>query len=318
MYRSRCGGPTVAVLMVVGSVFASPARAQEQDRDKERDSGRGRPDEDRPREATGPELPAQLERDFAFPDPDRPWGRPRYLDPYPYRPSRYPRRRYGFPRRYYYDDYTYRFGVPLYADPYSDGLERAYRQGVEDGRNFERFQIEAERGLAAYQQAMAAGHAAFTAGEFGAAARHFLYAATLNQGGPASRICAAHAQIALGHYEPAIGLLRRAFELQPKLVYLPMDMRNAYRDRADFLTHLDALRRAVDSDRGNGDLWFLLGYCHYYSDDMARAAEALTTAAKIRPEDELITRLADLARMSVWGSERPPASPKPQPTGQNR
>ena len=315
MCRSQLGCIVVAVLMVSGVALASPVYAHQRGQNEDKESGLEQPSSKRPPKTKAPEPLPQLKRDFAPPDPNRPWGRPKYLDPYRPRPHRYQRSRYGRPRYYYYDDYTYRFGVPFSDDPYTDGIERAYRQGVEDGRNMERFEIQAERGLASYQQAMSAGHVAFAAGEFGPAARHFLYAATLNQGDPASRVCAAHAQIALGRYEPAAALLRRAFELQPKMVYLPMDIRSAYGDRTAFRNHLDALRMAVESDRGNGDLWFLLGYCYYYSDDMTKAAEALATAAKLRPEDTLFAQLADLARMTVPRSEQGPAEQKPRPAG---
>ena len=252
----------------------------------------------------------QIERRFGFPDPNRPWGRPRYLDPYRHRPRGYARR-FGRLRAYYHDDYTYRFGVPYHGDPYGYDLERAYRQGVADGRNFERFEIQAERGLATYQQAMATGHAAFAAAEYGLAVRQFLLAAAANQGDPTSRLCAAHAHVALGDYEPAARLLRRAIELQPKLIYLPMDIRNAYGDRADFPRHLENLRDAVNFDTDNGDLWFVLGYCYFFSNNMTRAGEALENAARLRPDDKIVARLADLAQTSAPPSKRAPTRVKP-------
>jgi len=249
-------------------------------------------------------VPAQVYEDFNFPDPDRPWGRPRYLDPYRHDSWHGRRSYYGGHRRYYYDDYSYRFGVPYGGDPYGDDLERAYRQGTSDGRNFERFEIQAERGLEAYLDAMDEGHAAFSQGAYGPAARHFLLAAELNQGDPSARLCAAHCQMAIGRYDATVRLLRRAFELQPKIVYLPLDVRAAYGVTGDFERHLAALRQAVDGNKQSADLWLLLGYYDYFSGNQAEAAEALARAGKLRAGDRLIESLSRMALMSV-----PPSDP---------
>jgi tetratricopeptide (TPR) repeat protein len=285
----------VALLVVPGRAHAQKQKRHEDGRSEPRESWL----EHEPDMARRELSPQQL-RDYGFPDPDRPWGRPRYLD----RDRRWPRsslRHYSRPRRYsryYYDDYTYRFGVPRDYDPHAYDLERAYRQGVADGQGYERFEIQAERGLATYQQAMAAGHFEFAGGRYRAAMREFLLAASVNQGDPASRICAAHTCFALGDYETAVRLLRRAVELQPKWPYLPMDIRGAYGTRADFAKHLKALHGALERDVGNADLWFLLGYCCYYSNQMDEAAEALGNAAKLHPEDRLFAQFADLVGLA--------------------
>lgn len=298
------------VAWLVGGLFlVVPAFAQQRARHRD-----GRSECEQPREQPCPEeahrdRSLQIEHRFGFPDPNRPWGRPRYLDPYRHRPRGYARR-FGRLRAYYHDNYTYRFGVPYYGDPYGYDLERAYRQGLADGRNFERFEVQAERGLATYQQAMATGHAAFAAGDYGLAVRQFLLAVTTNQGDPTSRLCAAHAHVALGDYQPAARLLKRAIELQPKLIYLPMDIRNAYGNRTDFLKHIEALRDAVDSDADNGDLWFVLGYCYFFSNNMTKAAESLASAAGLRTDDKIVVRLADLARVSAQRSEKAPTERK--------
>ena len=299
MYTHRAAGLAAAA---IATVLLVPGRAHAQ-RERRHEDGRSEPREswlERELDTGRRGLSPQQLRDFGFPDPDRPWGRPRYLDRYGHRPRGYLRHnsRPGRYSRYYYDDYTYRFGVPRRYDPHAYDLERAYRQGVADGQGYERFEIQAERGLATYQQAMAAGHFEFADGRYGAAMRQFLLAASVSQGDPASRICAAHAYFALGDFETAVRLLRRAFELQPKWPHLPMDIRGAYGKRADFATHLTALHSALERDTGNPDLWFLLGYCCYYSNQMGRAAEALGNAAKLRPEDGLFARFADLVGLA--------------------
>ncbi len=282
-----------ATVILGGALSVTPLYAQR--RGNRHD---GRSERTAPVERTHPRAdqsppPTQLEQDFAPPDPTRPWGPPRYLNRYRHRP--YGHRGFHDRRWYYDDDYSYRFGRRRDGNIYDENLERAYRQGVSDGRHSGRFEIQAERGFANYEDAMARGHTAFGAGDYAPSLRHFLLAATLNQGDPTSRLCAAHARFALGDYGTAGRLLRRAFELQPRIMYLPMDIRTAYGDQQDFRRHRRALRRAVRTDVENGDLWFLLGYVYFFSDDMPKAADALTRSAELMPEDRLVARLADLA-----------------------
>jgi Flp pilus assembly protein TadD len=165
---------------------------------------------------------------------------------------------------------------------------------------------------------MARGKKAFEAGDYALAARQFLLAATLDQGDPASRLAAAHALVAVGTFEPAVRLLRRAFELQPRLVYLPLQIRGAYGNPDHFALHLTALREAARNDENNPGIWFLLGYFGYYSDHMAEAADALERAAKLRPTDGLIQQLFELASLSAPRTSRGSDERKSQPRDDRR
>lgn len=220
------------------------------------------------------------------------------------RPSIYPRVFDARPQ-FYQDDQGYRFGVPAFEEIRDERVERAYQHGLADGRDSERYEIQAQRGLNAYRGAMLNGHRAFDVGKYGLAARQFLLAATLNQGDPVSRLCAAHAQMALKDYGPAARLLHRAFELQPKLVFLPMDIRGAYGVEGDFAKHRGALQKAASREKVDVDLWFLLGYVHYYTDNMAGAARTLKKATDLDPGDPLIAELASLAGMSAPSARSP-------------
>ena len=225
------------------------------------------------------------------------------------RRNKYPRR-FDLRPQFYQDDYGYRFGVPAFDENYDRRTERAYQQGLMDGRHYERLDVQAERGFAEYRRAMFQGNAAFTSGKYGLAARQYLLAAALNQGDPASRLCAAHCQIALHDYGPAARLLRRAFELQPKLLYLPMDIRGAYGNDSDFPSHRKALRQATVKAAEDGDLWFVLGYVHYFSGNMAQAAKSLQQASELQPDDRLTAELASLARLSAGpAGNRSPKNP---------
>ena len=233
-------------------------------------------------------------------DPNR---REWYRDEQGHPTRRYPKQLDLRPQ-FYRDGYGYRFGVPTFDQIRDEDLERAYQRGLEDGRAWERKEIQAERGFGAFEQAMSTGQTAFETGQYGLAARHFLLAATLNQGDPASRLAAAHAQAALGEYEPAARLVRRAFELQPRLVYLPMDIRGSYGTRADFDRHLNVLSKAADKEEANGPLRFLLGYYCYYSDQMERAAIEFEKAADLDPRDPLLPQLTHLSKLTAPGQLR--------------
>jgi tetratricopeptide (TPR) repeat protein len=190
----------------------------------------------------------------------------------------------------------YHFVVPAFEEARREAVDQAYREGFEEGRRLEREDVQIERGGNAYQDAMADGNAAFSAGDYSLAARQFLLAATLNQGDPAARLCAAHTHIALGDYKPAVPLILRALELQPKIIYLPLDIRGAYGDRGTFDRHLRALEDAADDDAENVELAFLVGYCRFFSSDMPGAVEPLDRAARAMPRERAVVRMAELAR----------------------
>jgi len=255
-----------------------------------------------------------LQRDFARPDPRLPWGYRQYSQPhsqsfdptrgYPYPDDRYDRHSWQRPPEHSYDygyGNYYRYYPPRdgYGDPYAFIYEEAYRRGVDDGRRFEQFERQAELGLASYLQAMENGLRAFGRHAYSGAARSFILAARLNQGDAASRIHAAHAMFALGRYHEAIPFLRRAFELQPRIAQLPLDMRDDYSERKDFTNRLNSLTQAAGASPKDADLWFLLGYCHMYSGSPAEAYRALKTAAELRREDRLIQALLEVAKLSA-------------------
>ena len=259
--------------------------------------------------------PVPYARDFSRPYDDRPWRRPRYLDP----PRRYyhdsqydhrTRRNRSWHRRYradgrwdayWGDTYGSRYGHYTLAD-----LDEAYRQGFDDGRDYERFEIQAERGFLSFTEAMEQGLSAFASGRYVLAAKQYQLAARLNQRDPSSRLSAGLAQMAVGEYESAARLIRRALQLQPKLVYMPIDVRQAYDKHVDdFVAHMDALTAAVEADTENAELWFLLGYFRYFSNDAVAAHEAWSNARRLAPEDGQIAILDDLARAARSTQEKP-------------
>lgn len=190
----------------------------------------------------------------------------------------------------------------------ADELDRAYQQGIEDGRNLERMDRHASRTYTNYQQSMAEGHRAFAAGRYGDAARAFLLAAQLNQGDPAARLCAAHARTALGHYEPAAHLIRRAFELQPRMAYLPIDIRTAYAKPGDFESHLEALNRSWEEQPNESARCLVLGYTLLFSKQPRKAESVLGRAMELDPADTVVRLLHEAATLS-----NPPSQPVQAP-----
>lgn len=224
---------------------------------------------------------------------------------------RNPRDRFRYPRvfdlrtRVEPDGSGFRVVTPGYGEPRGERADRAYEQGYADGADAHILDARNAELLNAYDAAMAGGHEAFGRGDFPVASQRFLLAASLNQGDPASRVCAGNAQMAVGAYESASRLVDRALELQPKLAYLPLDLRAAYAQTNDFYRHLAALQKAAEKAPDDADAWFLLGYVRFFSGAPLAAADALRHAVELRPDHRTSARLLDIARSRARGRERP-------------
>jgi tetratricopeptide (TPR) repeat protein len=208
-----------------------------------------------------------------------------------------------------------RYGGPGYSDCYGwygppyHSFHEGYWEGQRDGRRFAEWERSYEIGRRGYADAMSEGLLAFRRAEYTLAARHFIRAAKVNQGDPASRIHAAHTLVALGKYLEALPALRRAFQLQPKIAYLSLDIRRDYGPKADFDAHLNALGRAAKQAEDDPRLWLLLGYYQYYSGREAQAVRSLAKADALAPGDFMTDALLDAARR-VSPPERPPLKSK--------
>lgn len=202
-------------------------------------------------------------------------------------------------RTYYFDGFTYRFGMPYDPTAFQSDLEQAYRQGVTDGRNEQRFREQAERGLTSYQRAMADGREAFGRADYSTASRAYLLAAQLNQGDPVSRLEAAQAQIALGRCASAGKILRRAFAIEPRIAYLPLNLRDAYAKPSEFDAHLGSLRKAAQDQAEDVDILFALAFCEYFAGDSAAAKTSLDAAQAIEPGDSVISEFRQIVTLST-------------------
>jgi len=261
-----------------------------------------------------PNLPPQLQRQYAHPDSYLPYGYRQTGPEFSHTGLSGSHHNFGHDIGHdlghdvghfggHYSPYSYDYGFGSYyryGGPYDYyDAEEAYRYGVTAGRRFAQYEFEADLGLHSYLDAMARGQEAFTKGDYAQAVRGFVLAVRLNQGDPASRVSAANALIALGRYHEAVALLRRAFELQPRLAYLPIDLRSDYGNKDDFYKHVAAVQQAAEKTGNDADAWFALGYCYYFSGHIDKAASALRQAVKLRPHDPLFQSLNDLARIST-------------------
>ncbi len=152
--------------------------------------------------------------------------------------------------------------------------------------------------------AIKAGLDAFGQAAYDHAADLFLLAAQLDNGDPASRLYGTQALFAVGQYEQAIPLLRRAFELQPNLIYVRFDLRLDYTDQADFAAQLSDLQALVAANPN----WFggqlLLGYELLHSGQRNQAYQAFARAAQLDPVDALAHKFLKVSY------PLPPRSPK--------
>jgi tetratricopeptide (TPR) repeat protein len=252
-----------------------------------------------------PARPAPRERDT-----EEQLERPDFLPPnlpYPGLPRRNVYRGSSTLRpRGLYPYYRYPFGYNIfgdedyYGDASADAYERGYRDGYRDGRRAEQFERAYEYGRASYLDAVQDGIGAFRSGDYGEAARQFLLATELHRGDPVSHLHAVHALTAQGRYDEAAAMLRRALQLQPKIVFLPADIRREYGREQDFNDHLHRLEQAAQSGEGAADLWMLLGYYQFFSDRRGDALRSFSRAAELaNGPDPVIDRFTDAARASV-------------------
>jgi len=134
-------------------------------------------------------------------------------------------------------------------------------------------------------------------GSYGLAARALTAAAEKNHEDAGSRVLACQALVAVGSYQKALAYLRRAVELQPLLVHLPIDLKDEYGSGlgGDYQKHVAKLADYCQAHPDRADTWILLAWERLCSDDPAAAGEALRRARKLAPDDPLVQRLWEAA-----------------------
>jgi cytochrome c-type biogenesis protein CcmH/NrfG len=144
-----------------------------------------------------------------------------------------------------------------------------------------------QRLLDKHEQALAAGLERLKEGQPERAIVALTLAAKLNQGDPACRIHLAQARLAQGHYAEAALALRRALELQPKLVYVDLHLRDYYAATDALDQYTDALAGWIDENPARPEVHFLLGFLEFQRGRFAAAHSAFALAAQGLPKDDL-------------------------------
>lgn len=229
------------------------------------------------------------------------WG----VSPYSWGPrnSGLPQWRRNFANRRFFDGMPGLYGYGRNAFPYGGGDDwagDAYRFGFTQGMDYGLFYDESnartDSVLKHYAGHLSRALQLFNTGRYVEAADAFQLAADMHQGDPACRLYAAHSLFAIGRYRDAIPFLRRALQLQPRIVYLGFDIRDDYGQKQDFNHHLAALQAALNQSPNNLDRLILLGYVYYFCHERDRAYSVLREAYRLDPRDPLIVALLDNSR----------------------
>jgi tetratricopeptide (TPR) repeat protein len=195
--------------------------------------------------------------------------------------------------RRYYPGYA-----PVFIDPFDARIQAAVDDAYQAGRADERreesrrandadMQRRAERLLSASERATRQGVGLIKAGQYQRAIVALEMAAALNRGDPACRIHLAQARLVLGQYRAAGQVLRRAFELQPKLVYVDLNLAGAYPDRAALERATADLEALAAAGPLTADEYLLLGFIQFQQARFDAAHRAFRAVAAQRPRDEI-------------------------------
>jgi Flp pilus assembly protein TadD len=156
--------------------------------------------------------------------------------------------------------------------------------------------------LLSYRDLFDRGLDMFRAGSYGHAARAFIAAADKNHEDAASRIHAAQCLMAVGMYEDAVAHIRRAFELQPLLMQLPMNLASDYGNKDDYADHVAALTAHVEAHPKDDQAAVLLAYELFFSDRPQDSSDAMRRIKHLAPHDPLAARLLAAAAPIVPGA----------------
>jgi Flp pilus assembly protein TadD len=147
------------------------------------------------------------------------------------------------------------------------------------------------------EQAVYDGLTAMRAGDYRQAVVEFTLAAELNNGDPVCRIHLAQAQVALGHDREAARALRRALDLQPKLVPMRLGLDQYYPDPEEFTEQLQDLERRIDRKRASrADIYVLLGFLKFQHGDDDAAYRAFRQAVRGLPRDDRVHEYLELTK----------------------
>lgn len=188
------------------------------------------------------------------------------------------------------------FGSHGGIDAYIAGREYD-RHDAKRRFNQEDMTRRAHKNLSNHDRALQAGVRLLEQGEYAEAIVTLTLACKLDNGDPACRIHLAQARMAQGHYAEAGQVIRRALQLQPKLIYITLDLESHYPKASTFDAHVDALAQASQKS-GNADVHLLLGFMEFQRGEFDASHAALSTASRLRPRDKTAARFLEIVKPS--------------------
>lgn len=198
----------------------------------------------------------------------------------------------GFPPDGYYYTYDpYRSLVRDYVD--LSEFERFRRTRDRHRREMETRRV---RLLTQHDKALFAGLSRLKRGDAKRAIVALTLAAKLDQGDPACRIHLAQARLAQGHYLEAGLALRRALELQPKLVYADLHLESYYGDQDALERYTEGLAEWVREHPVRVEVYFLLGFLEFQCGNFETAYRAFERVQGALPDDCLTRDFVEITR----------------------
>ncbi|MFQ5491652.1 MAG: tetratricopeptide repeat protein [Phycisphaerae bacterium] len=230
----------------------------------------------------------------------------------------YSHHRYGGHYRYRrgYDPYVYSgycadyrgygYGGPFYAPVTGIGLQtresvvylnddRAYDNRVLGSAPAPVIVASPAPAGAALLAPLEQGDAAFAAGDYVQARRHYIRAQLDGVYAGEATLAYALTHFALGNYDLAALALRRGLDLIPDAISQPLDVTYFYPDRKLLEAHLGALEQQLERGGATGQGWLVLGYVRFGSGDSAGAVLAFERALQADPDDALAQLLREAA-----------------------
>jgi len=195
----------------------------------------------------------------------------------------------------------YTYGWADSPDWWED-VYRAMRRAehVEEQRAFDRRDMaeRKERLLNQHERALRNGLRQLKEGQPERATIALTLAAKLNQGDPACRIYLAQSRVAQGQYVEAAMALRRALELQPKLIYVDLHLADQYPSEADLDRYVSRLAKWVSENKTQPEVYFLLGFLEFQRGDFDAAHAAFERFRQVRPDDALTLEYLSITKPS--------------------
>ena len=185
-----------------------------------------------------------------------------------------------------------------WADDYREYL-RIQRKLREREFNRRDMAQREQRLLSQHERALRAGLDLLREGQPERATVAFTLAAKLNHGDPACRIHLAEARLAQGHYLEAGLALRRGLELQPKLVYMDLHVRDHYRDATALDTYVGRLIDWLRVNQARPEIYFLLGFCEFQRGNFEEAYVAFSRVIKAMPKDDLTLEYLQITKPAM-------------------